>query len=91
MPNIKFTKVDIDVLPSLPVKYKIRTTGMTATLPTMILFKNGEEKGIYPENKLSSSKVNKSYKEKEIIKLFDLETIYSESVDKLQKINKRKN
>jgi hypothetical protein len=53
---------------------------LSVHIPLVILFRNGEEVFRYPINDKNGKPISvKHYKEKEIIRLFDLETIYNNS------------
>ena len=59
-------------------------------LPVIILFKNGEIEQTYPgNNEKGQPYQSKYYREKEIIKIFDLESIYLNSINLIPKQNKQ--
>ena len=87
-PSLNFARIDVDVSPDIAAKNKVITSGIYVQLPILILFKNGEEVARYPWNDKNAKPTKvKFYKEKEIIKYFDLEDIYHKSIS----VNKHKN
>ena len=76
--GLKFAKINIDLLPELASQYNIQANGFIVPLPVCLLFRNGEKTHSYPGVDKNGNFVPvKSYKEKEILKTFDLETIYN--------------
>ena len=43
MDNLKFGKIDVGRFPDVAAKYQVNDTSFSRQLPTVILFKNGEE------------------------------------------------
>ena len=88
-PCLNFIKIDVDLLPSLAERYKISNSFFSSQLPVILLFKNGLEIYRFPGYD-SNGKTHavRVYKEKEIIRLFDLEKIHSESNNLIPKNNK---
>lgn len=63
--------------PVLAKRYSIDVSGYFVQLPIVVLLKNGNEIVRYPANDKNGKPMTvKHYKEKEIIKNFDLENIY---------------
>ncbi len=82
---MNYAKIDVDVSPEIAVKYNIITSGIHVQLPLAVLFKNGEEVKRYPWNDKSGKPIKvKFYKEKEIIKYFNLDEIYYQTRDVLK-------
>jgi hypothetical protein len=74
---LRFAKVDADAYPSLAERNGLNMDGLYVSLPLIILYRNGEEVFRYPANDKNGKPISvKHYKEKEIIRMFDLETIY---------------
>ena len=88
-PCLNFIKIDVDLLPELADRYKISDSFFSSQLPVILLFKNGLEIYRFPgydsNGKIQSVRV---YKEKEIIRLFDLERIHNETENLILKANK---
>jgi hypothetical protein len=83
-------KVDVDIFPEISNKYNIITTGIYSQLPVIIMFKNGEIEDIYPgKDSKGNLYVAKYYREKELVKFFDLENIYLNSVNFVPKAIKQ--
>lgn len=84
-PCLNFIKIDVDLLPTLAERYKISDSFFSSQLPVILLFKNGLEIYRFPcydsNGKIQAVRV---YKEKEIIRLFDLERIHSETEKKIK-------
>ena len=79
--GLKFAKVNVDYLPELATQYNIPVTGLVVPLPVLILFKNGEKTNVYPGlDKNGNITVAKSYKEKDILKAFELDSIYNNCI-----------
>ncbi len=79
--GLKFAKVNVDYLPDMAAQFNISVTGIVVPLPVLILFKNGEKTHVYPGfDKNGNITVAKSYKEKDILKAFDLDSIYNNCI-----------
>ena len=76
--GLNFAKINVDLLPSIASQFNIQTNGLLVPLPVCLLFRNGEKTHSYPGFDKNGNFVPvKSYKEKEILKTFELETIYN--------------
>lgn len=88
-PVLNFAKIDIEILPSIANEFKISNSGFFSQLPYLILFKNGEVEETYPgKDSKGRAYQAKFYREKEIVKIFDLENIYLSSVNSIPKNSK---
>ncbi len=89
MENLNFGKIDVEILPQTAAEYKISNTGFFSQLPVLIFFKNGEVKDIYPgKDSKGRNYQAKYYREKEIVKIFDLENIYTSCINAKSSNNK---
>jgi hypothetical protein len=60
------------------MKFGLNMDSISISLPLIILFRNGEEAFRYPANDKNGRPIPvRHYKEKEIIRIFNLETIYN--------------
>ncbi len=77
LPNLRFGKIDVGRFPDVAENYYINTGALTRQLPTIILFKEGQEAGRAPE--IVAGKVQKFlFKEEEVINVFDLNNLHAE-------------
>lgn len=85
-PALNFAGVDVDGSADIAAKYKVINSGIHIQLPILVLIKNGEEVKRYPWNDKNGKPLKvKFYKEKEIIKYFDLEDLYHKTNNVLKK------
>ncbi len=76
----------MDIVTTLSAEYKIITEGLFSQLPVIIMFKNAEVENIYPgRDEKGRPYESKFYREKEMIKIFDLENIFLNSANLIPK------
>lgn len=81
-----FSKIDVDLLPLVADQYKVSYTALYCQLPVIILFKNGQEIYRYPGYDAKGRPLQaKAYKEKDMIRLFELDNIYKVTVNLIKK------
>lgn len=75
-------KINIEVNSTLLERLNINVSGIRVQLPVILLFKNGvEEKRYPPVDKKGKTQSVKYYSKKEMIKFFDLENLYLQSLE----------
>lgn len=82
--NLKFGKVDLTRSPETAAKYKINTSPLSKQIPTLILFKNGEEMKrplVTSNGKLIPFALNYD----NVVNTFELHSIYQECKQELAK------
>ena len=85
-PNLNFAKLDVEIFPEIAKEYNISNSGFTSQLPAIILFKNGEIEETYPgKDSKGRNYQARFYREREIVKIFDLENIYLNCVNTITK------
>jgi len=88
--NLKFGKIDVGRFPDVAAKYQINDTSFSRQLPTVILFKNGEESCRRPAIN-SKGKIEKFFfTEDNIQAAFDFNNIYKECASNPIKEKKEK-
>jgi thiol-disulfide isomerase/thioredoxin len=74
--NLRFGKVDLARNPDSAEKYKINTSPLSKQLPTLILFKNGQEEDRRPLVASNGKLVAFSFTFENVVATFDLNNIY---------------
>jgi len=88
--NLKFGKIDVGRFPEVAAKYYINDTSFSRQLPTVILFKNGEEFCRRPSVN-SKGKIEKFiFTEDNIQAAFDFNNIHKECTENPLKDKKEK-
>ncbi len=68
------------MFPGLCSQYNVITSGLQNQLPVIIMFKNGQADDTYPGTDAKGRPyLSRYYREKELTKYFDLETIFLNS------------
>ena len=81
-PCLNFIKVDVDLLPFLADEQKISNSTLYCQLPVVILYKNGVEIYRYPGYDAKGRPLQaKAYKEKDMIRLFELDRIHNSTAN----------
>ena len=79
--NLNYGKIDVDICETLAKNFKVAISGFSVQLPVLILFKNGVEVKRFPMlDKKGKSYQAKYYSKKELIKYFELENIYLDTL-----------
>jgi hypothetical protein len=75
--KFKFLDVDVSALDKLARIYKVNTRSTSGLLPTLILFEDGKEVERFPFiDEKGREAVSVEYRERELIKFFDLDKRY---------------
>ncbi len=85
-PCLNFIKVDVDLLSFLADEHKISNSTLYCQLPVAVLYKNGVEIYRYPGYDSKGRPLQaKAYKERDMIRLFELESIYNNTANLIPK------
>ncbi len=81
--NLNFALLDVDITPSIAREYKVPISGFSVQLPMLIMFKNGVIEERYPSFQKDGVPYQvKCFKEKDLVKLFNIEKIYNDTLSK---------
>ncbi len=75
--------VDVDIVPEIARTQNVPITGFYVQLPYIIFYKNGIENSRYPQMQKNGNPYQvRCFKEKDIINMFELESIFNETLSR---------